>query len=39
MPCENPSASRRPLWVALILLIASCALFLTLNVHGSWDFV
>ena len=39
MPCENPSASRRPLWVALILLAASCALFLTLNVHGSWDFV
>jgi enterochelin ABC transporter, permease protein len=39
MPCENPSASRRPLWIALILLIASCALFLTLNVHGSWDFV
>lgn len=43
MPSENRvsfmQASSRPLWVAFGLLLACCALFLTLNVKGSWDFV
>lgn len=29
----------RSVWIALVLLLAACALFLTLNVQGSWAFV
>lgn len=29
----------RPLWLAFALLSACCALFLTLNAGGNWDFV
>ena len=31
--------SSRPLWVAFVLLLACCTLFLTLNIQGDWDFV
>ena len=34
-----PPESNRPLWLALVLLLAACALFLTLNVQGNWNFV
>lgn len=39
MPSENIFARNKPLWIALALLLACCALFLTLNVQGGWDFV
>ncbi|ASK26903.1 iron chelate uptake ABC transporter family permease subunit [Neisseria chenwenguii] len=43
MPSEKntafAAASLRPLWLAAALLLASCALFLTLNAGGNWDFV
>ena len=29
----------RPLWPALVLLAASCVLFMTLGANGHWDFV
>ena len=31
--------SKRPLWLALAALLAASALFLTLNVQGSWEYV
>ncbi|MDO4908199.1 iron chelate uptake ABC transporter family permease subunit [Neisseria sp.] len=34
-----PSESKRSLWPAAALLLASCILFLTLNANGNWDFV
>ena len=34
-----PSESKRSLWLAAGLLLASCVLFLTLNAHGNWDFI
>lgn len=34
-----PSEHTRPVWIGFALLLASCALFLTLNAHGNWDFV
>lgn len=34
-----PSESKRSLWLAAALLLASCTLFLTLNAHGNWDFI
>ena len=43
MPSEKNidfmAGSSRPLWVAFALLLVSCALFMTLNVKGDWDFV
>lgn len=43
MPSENHigfmQGSSRPLWTAAALLLASCALFLTLDAGGNWDFV
>ncbi len=34
-----PSESKRSLWLAAGLLLASCTLFLTLNANGNWDFI
>lgn len=34
-----PSESKRSLWLAAALLLASCVLFLTLNANGNWDFI
>lgn len=34
-----PSENTRSVWIAFFLLLVSCALFLTLNAHGNWDFV
>ena len=43
MPSENHigfmQGSSQPLWTAAALLLASCALFLTLDAGGNWDFV
>ncbi|WP_416189934.1 iron chelate uptake ABC transporter family permease subunit [Neisseria sp. CCUG17229] len=37
VPLSHPS-STKPLWLAFALLIGCCALFLTYNVNGNWDF-
>lgn len=34
-----PSENTRPVWIALLLLLVSCALFLTINANGNWSFV
>ncbi|WP_165006832.1 iron chelate uptake ABC transporter family permease subunit [Neisseria yangbaofengii] len=36
VPLSHPST--KPLWLAFALLIGCCALFLTYNVNGNWDF-
>lgn len=33
------ASNLRPLWFSALLLAAACALFLTLNAGGRWDFV
>lgn len=40
MPSEKfLQGTTRPLWMGILLLVISCALFLTLNAQGNWDFV
>lgn len=29
----------RPIWITLILLLIACALFMTVNANGQWDFI